>query len=333
MISTKDFEHKQILFVLLEEGEKVSFKNDNIIILNKEGKIKHQSTCYLLFALFVSGHICVTSGLLERAKKFGFSIIFMSYTLRPYAMLPARAEGNVILRRKQYEYQSFELGAHIISNKIHNQNAVLKKIREKSSELKKVIVTLEVNEKKVLLPDLKLEEIMGLEGTSARIYFGQLFKDYDWKARRPRVKQDMINCLLDIGYSLLFNLIDGLLEMYGFDTYVGILHREFFNRKSLVCDMVEPFRAIIDNALIKALNLGQCNEKDFFKSQNQWMIGGKKAAPYITIFIHALLERKNEIFLYIQTYYRSFMRNKPVEEYPVFLFEGEKVVSFPSVAN
>lgn len=148
MISTKDFEHKQILFVLLEEGEKVSFKNDNIIILNKEGKIKHQSTCYLLFALFVSGHICVTSGLLERAKKFCFSIIFMSYTLRPYAMLPARAEGNVILRRKQYEYQSFELGAHIISNKIHNQNAVLKKIREKSSELKKVIATLEVNEKK-----------------------------------------------------------------------------------------------------------------------------------------------------------------------------------------
>ena len=63
------------------------------------------------------------------------------------------------------------------------------------------------------------------------------------------------------------------------------------------------------------------------------MIGGKKAAPYITIFIHALLERKNEIFLYIQTHYRSFMRNKPVEEYPVFLFEGKKVVSFPSVAN
>lgn len=72
MISTKDFEYKQILFVLLEEGEKVSFKNDNIIILNKEGKIKHQSTCYLLFALFVSGHICVTSGLLERAKKIRF---------------------------------------------------------------------------------------------------------------------------------------------------------------------------------------------------------------------------------------------------------------------
>lgn len=53
MISTKDFEHKQILFVLLEEGEKVSFKNDNIIILNKEGKINtSQPAIFFLRCLF-----------------------------------------------------------------------------------------------------------------------------------------------------------------------------------------------------------------------------------------------------------------------------------------
>lgn len=324
MISTKDFEHKQILFALLDEGEKISFKNDNIVIQDKEGKIKHQSTCYLLFTLFVSGHICITSGLLERAKKFGFSIVFMTHSMRVYAVLPSQAEGNVILRKKQYEYKSFEIGAHVISNKIHNQNEVLKNIRNKSPELKKVVALLEVNEKSVLVPDLTLNEIMGIEGTSARIYFGQLFKDYNWKARLPRAKQDMINCLLDIGYSLLFNIIDGILEMYGFDVYVGILHREFFHRKSLVCDMVEPFRAIIDSTLIKALNLGQCHEKDFFQNQKQWMISGKNAAPYISLFIYAILERKNEIFLYIQTYYRAFMRSKSIEAFPVFLFEGEK---------
>jgi CRISPR-associated protein Cas1 len=51
--------------------------------------------------------------------------------------------------------------------------------------------------------------------------------------------------------------------MYGFDVYVGILHTQFFHRKSLVCDLEEPFRPIGDAAILKAMNLGQVSEKDF----------------------------------------------------------------------
>ena len=45
-MSTRDFEHKQIAFVFTTEGEKISFKNDNLIVSDTDGKIKHQSTCY-----------------------------------------------------------------------------------------------------------------------------------------------------------------------------------------------------------------------------------------------------------------------------------------------
>ena len=51
---------------------------------------------------------------------------------------------------------------------------------------------------------------------------------------------------MDIGYTYLFNFIDALLRLYGFDTYLGFYHKEFYQRKSLVCDVVEPFRCIID---------------------------------------------------------------------------------------
>src|SRR5574344_972710 len=136
MMSTVDFSQKQILFALIENDEKISFKNDNIIITNSDGTIKHQSTCYRLFALFISGHICITSGLIERAQRFGFTIVFMTYTMRAYAMIPARAEGNVLLRRKQYEYNKFDIAAHITSNKIHNQKELLKKQRYKNQEEK-----------------------------------------------------------------------------------------------------------------------------------------------------------------------------------------------------
>lgn len=322
-MTTKDFEKKQILFVFTDQGEKLSFKNDNIVITRSDGSIKHQSTCYLLFAVFISGHITITSGLLQRSQRFGFSIILMTYTMRSYCVFSAKAEGNTLLRKKQYCYEKFDIGAYITSNKIHNQAELLKKQRHKNENRKQVIESLNQYKQNVLKENLTLAEIMGLEGVAAKIYFSQLFEKHNWTARRPRVKHDIVNTLQDIGYTLLFNIIDALLEMYGFDTYNGVLHRQFFHRKSLVCDLVEPFRVIIDECILKMLNLGQYCEEDFLLSQKQYFLVGKKASPYIILMIQSILEYKNEIFLYIQQYYRAFMREKDIQDYPFFVI-GEK---------
>lgn len=323
MMSTRDFEFRQIAFVFTEKGEKISFKNDNIVILDKDEKIKHQSTCYRLFLLFICGDFCLSTGLLDRSKKFGFNIVLMTSNLRVNTILPSRAEGNVLLRKKQYLYDKTDLGAHVISNKIHNQNFLLKKIRHKSDELKEVIKKLEENEKSVLEKNLSVQEIMGFEGVSAKLYFQNLFSAHNWNGRKPRTKIDIINTLLDMGYTILFNFVNALLEMYGFDVYVGILHTQFFQRKSLVCDLEEPFRPIIDAALIKALNLKQIDEKDFWKNQDQYILPWKKSASYVEMFIKSIMEYKNEIFIYFQSYYRAFMRDKESTEFPVFEMEGE----------
>ena len=321
MMSTRDFEHKQIAFVFTTDGEKISFKNDNLIVTDKDGKIKHQSTCYRLFALFICGDFCLTSGVLERSKKFGFTIVFMSPNLRITSIMPSKAEGNVLLRKKQYSYDKTEIASHVIANKIHNQTFLLKKKRKKTEEEKEVIAKLEQYEKDVLQPNLSVQEIMGIEGISAKLYFKTLFAEYNWQGRLPRVKNDITNTLMDIGYTILFNIVNALLEMYGFDVYVGILHTQFFHRKSLVCDLEEPFRPIVDATILKALNLGQINEKDFWKNQNQYILPWKNSKKYVGIILEALLEYKNEIFIYLQSYYRAFMRDKPIEEFPVFEME------------
>lgn len=325
-MSTRDFEYKQIAFVFTEEGEKISFKNDNLLITDAEGKIKHQSTCYRLFILFVCGDYCLTSGLLDRSKKFGFSIVFMTSNLRVISMIPSKAEGNVLLRRKQYLYDKTEIAAHIISNKIHNQCGLLKAKRKKTDEEKEVISKLEQFEKDVLKSGLSGQEIMGIEGISAKLYFKSLFSSYNWKSRQPRTKCDMTNTLMDIGYTILFNIVNALLEMYGFDVYVGILHTQFFHRKSLVCDLEEPFRPIVDQVILKALNLGEIKETDFWKNQNQYILPWKNSKKYISLILEAIMEYKNEIFIFLQSYYRAFMRDKFAEEFPVFdMFESKEV--------
>jgi len=318
MLTAPDFEQKQVIFAFLSRDEKLSFKNDNIIILDADGNVKHQSSCYRLFILFVVGHISVTSGLLQRAEEFGFSIVLMTHNLRVYGTWANKAVGNVILRKKQYDYDKFDIAQYLVRNKIDNQICLLKAIRDKEESLKQDIKALEEYAQRLPNSGLDLQGILGIEGAASKVYFKNIFADSNWTARRPRVKHDMTNCLLDIGYTLLFNFIEGLLTAYGFDVYQGVYHRQFYQRKSLVCDIVEPFRPVVDARIRKAYNLGQIKKKDFEKYNGQYNLFGKNANPYVNWLLEALIERKQDIFYYVQGYYRSFMRDKNINEYPCF---------------
>ena len=68
MLCSNVFKYKQFIFLLSNIVDKLSFSNDNVIVKDKEGKIKFQSTCYRLFMLCVVGIISITSGLIESIK-------------------------------------------------------------------------------------------------------------------------------------------------------------------------------------------------------------------------------------------------------------------------
>lgn len=117
---------------------------------------------------------------------------------------------------------------------------------------------------------------------------------------------------------MLFNIVDSLLQIYGFDVYCGVYHKEFYMRKSLVYDLVEPMRPIIDLKIRKAISLKQCKEEDFESYNNQCCLSYKKLPEYIGFLIEDILQHKDEMFLFIQGYYRSFMKGKPVSSYRDF---------------
>ena len=318
MLNANDFKKKQIIFLFTNAGEKLSFSNDNVVVKDKDGKIKYQSTCYRLFMICVVGNISITSGLIQRSKKFGFSICLMSTTFKVYEVLGARMEGNTLLRRHQYEYSETDIGRKIEQNKIRNQAQTLRNMRKKSDYIKEGISMLDEMAQALDAP-LDYLEIMGIEGNAARVYFPRIFDNVRWNGRKPRIKNDYINVTLDIGYTMLFNIIDAILQVYGFDTYYGVFHKCFYMRKSLVCDIMEPMRPIIDYEVRKAINLGQCKVEDFEEYNQRWCLKYKSNPVYIQFLKNAILENKDDIFLYVQRYYRYFMKMKSVEEIPIFL--------------
>ncbi len=317
MIDVDDFKKKQILILVPMAGDKLSFSNDNVIVKDADGNVKHQSTCYRLFMICIVGNITITSGLIQRAKKFGFSMCFMTQSMKLYETIGARLEGNTLLRKNQYSYSDIEIGRHIIENKIYNQRAVLKKQRSQLPFVQEGIDMLDEYALKVREKS-DSSAIMGVEGTASKVYFSRHFNNVKWNGRQPRIKRDYINSALDIGYTMLFNFIDAILSVYGFDAYYGVFHKNFYMRKSLVCDVIEPFRVIIDYQLRKAINLGQCKEEDFEIHNGKWVLKWKCNAKYLGIFMEVILEYKEDIFKYIQMYYRAFMKRREVSQFPIF---------------
>jgi len=230
----------------------------------------------------------------------------------------AENKGNFLLRKIQYlEKKDFEIARWLIKNKISNQITLMKSIRNKIKIEKETIGKIEkLLEKIGFVKDS--QELLGIEGNSSKEFFSVYFRKLNFVRREPRVKFDILNLLLDIGYTYLFNFIEANLEFYGFDTFKGVYHKLFYQRKSLVCDLVEPFRCIIDRKIRNGFALSIINESDFGFSNGQFFVKREFTKKYSKFFLEEILKYKEDIFLFIQQYYRCFIKDKDINSYPFF---------------
>lgn len=314
MLDFPDFYAKKIILVFPKNGDKMLIKNDNFVVLDINNKTKIQISCYKIFSIYVVGGFTLTTGLIEKSKKFGFSIVFFTVNFKIYETINFKMEGNTLLRKKQYMCdRAVDIGKNIIINKIENQRETLKRTR--NPKYLEGIILLNENISKLVKSNFNNFEIMGIEGVSAKVYFSRIFDEFEWKRRQPRVKRDKINLLLDIGYTILFNYIEGILNIYGFDIYKGNLHQEFYKRKSLVCDIIEPFRPIVDYKIRKAFMLKQL-EYDYTINNGQYNLNWYDSEKFLQIILEEIISYRECIFKYIQDYYRWFMKDKDIEEFP-----------------
>jgi CRISPR-associated protein Cas1 len=128
-----------------------------------------------------------------------------------------------------------------------------------------------------------LEELLGLEGNAARLYFGSFagmikveseegdvsdggFR-FDFEGRNRRPPRDPVNALLSLGYSMLAK--DLMIACYtvGFDPMMGFYHQPRFGRPSLALDLMEPFRPlVVDSAVLSAINTRMVTATDFIRA-------------------------------------------------------------------
>lgn len=324
MFTHKDIEMRTVFVINCIEHSRCLRVNCGELMLEETEGVKKTLTKFpfqKLLALFVIGHITITTPLLEKCKKYGVALAVVKPTLRPVFFWADSAEANYLLRKRQFEYANDDLtiAKIIVYNKVQNQKAVLLKTRKKDKATTEAIGQCEAA-LNTIYDVSDYNQLMGLEGTVAKTFFSAYFQHLGWNGRHPRMKTDIMNVTLDIGYTILFNFMECFVRMFGFDLYVGVYHRLWFKRKSLVCDLIEPFRCIIDHAVLLAFNRKQFTEKDFTLQKHEYRLKREKCADYYKVFCDALIDRKGDFFKYVQQYYRCFMGRKSVKEYPIFDF-------------
>jgi len=322
MFTSKDIEVRTIMVVDCTEGRSLHVRNGELLLsTDVENKTLTKLPFQKILALFIIGDISITTPLIDKCRRYNIALSVVKSNLRPVYYWAESAEGNFLLRQKQFSFskEDITVAKALVTNKITNHLQLLINTRKKDIQTLNAISACK-NALGYIGNIREYKELMGIEGSSAKSFFLAYYQDFKWAGRRPRVKCDILNATLDIGYSILFNYIECFLRMFGFDVYVGVYHRLWYKRKSLVCDLMEPFRCIIDAQVRKSFNLGQFSLDDFEHFGDEYVLKYNKNREYHKIFFSALIPRKKDVFLYVQSYYRAFMQSRSSSGYPIFKF-------------
>lgn len=91
---------------------------------------------------------------------------------------------------------------------------------------------------------IELADVTNREGHAAKVYFNALFgMDFARSVDIP------INAALNYGYSLLLSAFNREVCANGYLTQLGIFHNNMFNHFNLSCDLMEPFRVLVDRVV------------------------------------------------------------------------------------
>ncbi len=122
----------------------------------------------------------------------------------------------------------------VVRDKIAHQSALLTaRAREQQGGLLRDIV-----------PEVRSGDSTNREGHAARLYFSALFgPDFS------RDKEIPLNAALNYGYAIILSAVSREIVARGYLTQAGICHRNEYNQFNLSCDLMEPFRPIVDKVV------------------------------------------------------------------------------------
>lgn len=216
----------------------------------------------------------LSHGAVQLALQRKIPVLYLASNGRYFGRLDTEGQAQVEYLTRQVQ-RSLEpefrvrVSRSIILSKLHNSRVVLQRLNRKRPTEKATIAIadlLGVMEK--VRSAETIEVMMGHEGHGATVYFqayATLLKGrFEFEKRTRRPPTDPVNSLMSLGYTLLSQQMHSMVEVVGLHTHFGNLHVPHRSRPSLVCDLVEEFRAFfVDSLVAYLINSNIFVEEDF----------------------------------------------------------------------
>lgn len=268
------------LFVTIPNAY-VRIEGDTLCV-DVEHQKKLQIPLHHLGGIVTFGDVMLTPALLRRCAADGRSVVLLDRNGQFGGRLEGPVSGNILLRQAQYEAatdqaKTVAIARACVAGKLHNsRHVLLRGAREAKDDadakvLRGVAKRL-ANHHRSLSGAINLDTLRGLEGDSARAYFGALSAliraeqrdTFAFQQRSRRPPRDAFNALISLLYTLLVHDCQAALEGVGLDPQLGFLHAVRPGRPALALDLIEEFRAVIaDRLALTLINRMQLTAKHF----------------------------------------------------------------------
>ena len=136
MFTNKDIEYRGVYVINCINERDLRVSSGEVLLEDlQENRILTKLPFQKILALFVIGHIRITTPLIEKCKKFNVTLVVLKPTLRPVFYWSDSAEANFLIRKRQYQFDKDDISIAriIVANKISNQKTLLLKTRKKDN--------------------------------------------------------------------------------------------------------------------------------------------------------------------------------------------------------
>lgn len=248
----------------------------------------------------------ITTDAIKMAVENNIDIVFLDAHGDPYGRIwHPRLGSTTLIRRRQLEIYDTADGLNLAKEwglkKLDDQIALLNRLKkarpEKGDDLGSYIQEIEGSREDMKrlrgTIDFRRQEILGLEGMASRAYFGAISsimpERYRFTGRSRSPAKDEFNAMLNYGYGILYSLVEKGCIISGLDPYVGFLHTDSYNKKSLVFDVIEIFRTYIDEAVVHLFTRRMIKD-EFFEPLEQGVGLSKEGKAALIEAVNAVLD-------------------------------------------
>lgn len=316
-------------------GTSLNRDNEGFVITTSEGRQRVPAEG--ITSIQISKGAQITSDAVMLAVEREIEVTFMDRSGNVIGRIWSPKYGSVSTIRKgqlnfSLSHEAIVWIKEVIRQKIENQQALLLAMNAPDeptiNRVQTAIRRLEDYRTKIASVDGEVisdiaSSLRGWEGLASKIYFETLNlflpEQYRFEKRSQHPAMDVVNAFLNYGYGVLYGKIEGTLIKTGIDPYIGVLHRDDYNRPVLVYDVIELYRIWVDY-VVYSLVIQNAVTDEYYSVQSDgsyWLepLGRRVLIQSLNDYLEETVEvkglvrsRQHQIFLYAQNLAQQFKK-------------------------